>query len=472
MQHVHAHEVRGVRGHQAFTRPASPGILFLARSCDALLTGALVLGGIAAVQASPVPRPGWAVSWLAAFAGMSAFSRAVLGRTPGELIWNLRPRPDKESGALLARLWCPQLRQTERYNADSLASGTFLTLLLVLVLGTTARRALFTHPLWNVSKASEFEPFAPDTSDWTVAPFFYALGAWPTRISGTPVFHVVPYEKGPPQRFPGRIIARWDPPQTKLTFEGPKTPGAGAASAVRARIQECFRPRVLPSASCLAIRETVLTRHMKEMESSLPGMQRGDLRVQWFVVRNPALPESEQAQGLKLHAQLAEKAQERFVLITPQGTHQAFILDYPRNDAGWLSLSHLEKSIRSLRVSDDLNPGRAWIDARLERVRLSDLSSLEGQPEKFLAALSEIELLLLSKISVDPATFESYFHLGGLGLTLLKHAVKHPESGRGDDWKAVARPVIEAAARFGEDVKPSDPRLPQLRNFALEAQKF
>src|SRR5262249_978196 len=129
-----------------------------------------------------------------------------------------------------------------------------------------------------------------------------------------------------------------------------------------------------------------------------------------FLIENPAIPSEEQAQGIFLQAVGPAKTEQRFILITANGTNQAFVLDSPSGESGADARSTFAEAIRSLRVSDALGHGRAWIDRQIEAVtpKPGELPTRE--------LLSRHEALLLSKISVEPSVYDSYL--------LLAHTLK------------------------------------------------
>jgi hypothetical protein len=219
---------------------------------------------------------------------------------------------------------------------------------------------------------------------------------------------------------------------------------------------------VVEGAHVGAVRTVVLQREQRLGE---------EWRLEWFTVVNPSLPAREQAQGIRLSAQGTARGQDRYILITPQGTHQAFILDYPRGPASDAARETLERAIRTLRVTDELGPGRAWTNERLATTRLADLERLRD-PAELLRRMAEVEALLLSKITVEPSAFDAYYHLGGLAITLARYAAKHPEANRTADWSAIARPLIQSVYRYALDIAPRDPRTIQLQDFVLESKKY
>ncbi len=407
----------------------------------------------------------------------------------GDRAWDLR--------ATQAGILSP-VRGLERPSSETLFTGVILTLTAIGALTWTTREAILRQPLWAVAEATQLEAFLPDmsTGQWEVLPFYYTLGAWPRTYAGKPVFYTAPYAKGPPSRFAGRITARWDEPGTRLTFEGPRTPapinGAHGSRHPRERIKACLLTPDI-TLSCLRVRESSLQRHLTEMQERLTGQANGgtgpqlDWKLRWFAVKNSGIPTDEQAQGLWLSASFGERGEERYVIITENGTHQTMILDLPipgpadhsssqRSAAAALARKTIEQAIRSLRASDDLTSGRAWIDRELTQSRLDSIDPT-APPEQVVPQLAQIQAQLMAKITVDPAVFETYFHLGGTGLLLSQYARRAASSARGPsathalELGAVAKGQIQSALRYAQDLAPKDPRTTQVQGFLLEAQK-
>jgi hypothetical protein len=66
---------------------------------------------------------------------------------------------------------------------------------------------------------------------------FCSLGSLPVRYEGEPIFHTLPYKKGPPVQFLDAIVARWKSPSTVAIYEGPKT---ADTKLNRDQIKECL----------------------------------------------------------------------------------------------------------------------------------------------------------------------------------------------------------------------------------------
>ncbi|MCM2279226.1 MAG: hypothetical protein NDJ89_14210 [Oligoflexia bacterium] len=452
-----------VRGHQALTRPAPVSARIRARLVDLALCCTLFAALFGLTGFWPALRWWWfpLLGTLAGLYGLLAL--ALLKSTPGELAWGLRRR-----GTLF---------QAQSPAASRQAIAIFLTAASIGLAALACEHVFLRHPLWRSAQNWALTPFLPplaqerggDSERWTVLPYYYLLGAWPTRYEGQPIFYGLPYEKGPPERFLGRIVARWNPPHALLTIEGPKTPERLEQETYE-RIRRCLSSPL--ERGCRRIREAALRRHVTEMEKAVGGAREWDLR--WFTVENPALPDPERARGFFLGARGAVRGQDRVVLVTSKGTHQAFYMEYSTAPAAGHDPARarelLTQSLRSLRTSEELGPGRSWTERLLQDTRLAELQAIRD-PDALIQRLAGIQALLLSRLSVEPRTFDAYYHLGGISLTLFRRSLVHPDRLRGSEWAAVARPMIESAHAYARDVRPEDPRTQELQNFLLEIQK-
>lgn len=388
------------------------------------------------------------------FVALWAAQEALFGATFGQRIWGLG-----RSGA-------PLFSALERRRKAGVATATLLTLGLAGGASAGLSILLLRHPVLARSEPWKLDarfPSANEARDWLVSPYYYAIGAWPRRFGGQPVMHALPYEKGPPAQFIGRVVARWELPSVRTTFEGPKTPEpAPAPDRLRSCLERGWERTI--GTDCLSIREGSLGRHVREMRRVSPS--RWELR--WFEVKNPAIPPDERPRGFYLAARGEARSEERFVLVNARGTQQAFILERPSyGDAAERATLAFERAIRSQRVAPTLDAGRAWVDRELESTRLSELVSIRD-PDEFASRMSDLLSLLVSKASVDPRGVAAYFHLAGSALLLARRGA----SDRRPEWGAVARPLVLAAWRYAQDVAPSDPRTAQLEQLWLEARKL
>lgn len=497
-----------VRGESVCLLPASPVLRGLALVIDLGVAWIVFCLALIGAKIPPIPHPWMAPALGLGVIGLRVAQRFFLGMTLGERIWDLRPAPGGPEG--LMEWLRPHLRQGNPVPSGTLGLGTFLTLLSMILGVWMGYETILQHPLgrsapvveWEaympplavagpISAAAAFPPIDAGEDRWAVMPFYYSLGAWPRTFEGKEVFYSIPYEKGPPIRFTGEVVARWSMPEVRVAFEGPKTPlrrdhSLFTRSEVRGCVTHWLGGSLGRMLDCLDLREAVLERHIDALRLIHPiGWS-----IKWLRVDNPALPSSEQVQGIYVSAWNAGYGQDRFVLVTEKGTQQTFILSYTISPEGNHAQELFKKAIRSLRVSDDLGPGRAWVDTRLERVQLRSLAPVETSRRAqdyddflgFAARIADIQSLLISKITVDPQSYDAYFHLGGTSLLLARYAARQKSlpatekdparAGRILDLLSQAKPMVRNAYRYAEDVGPGDRRTALLQSYWFDARKL
>lgn len=457
-----------IRGHSARSKPASVLLLFAAAVVDAGIAVLVFLGFMLACGISPVPKGIWPIAYFVILGLIWASQRYVLSRTLGEWIWGLGfPSPRTTVGARFGMTF-----ESTRLTPNHKLTASFLTFAIWVSIWITTQQIFVNSPLWMTSNEWIMSPFLPssqsetDTTKWSITPFFYSLGAWPKSFEGKPVFYSVPYEKdGPPNHFIGHVTARWDSPDITLTFEGPRTP---EGITDRSNLRKCIiDPSSAHTIACLAVRERALSRHLSELQK--PSL--GNWSIRWFRVDDPALPDGEEAQGIYIENAGESRAIARFILVTLGGTHQAFTLNYVKTPRGLVARKLFEDAIGSLRVSDQLGPGRDWINKELENVQLDSLQTSENGRE-LAEKLSEVQGLLISKITVDPKSFDAFFHLAGTSMLLAQLGAKHATEAEFNDLGSVAKAMIANTYRFAEDVDSQEKRLGQMQNIFIESQKL
>jgi hypothetical protein len=435
-------------GHSVFNRPAALPLKICAKLIDFFMI--MIISFISLYLLNIIPTP--SVSMGTLFIGTAVFYLAIqkiyLGATCGEYIWQLR--------AIAENTKKKKLYQRSRITLPQVFVGSLLTTFCALGSVTALNEIALKHPVWTVDSVWKITPFVPPEGQWLITPFFYALGAWPKDFEGRTVLYSIPYEKGPPTRFVGHIFADLESPDIQLILEGPKTP---ENSATQMELKNCFTKS--SSYHCLVLREKSLFRHLKEIHFLAPKAW----KIQWFLVDNPFLPPEHQPQGVYLSADGGTSIQDRFIIVNSNGTHQAIILNRPKTQRGELAFELIQKSIRSLRVFNELNSAKAWVNREIESVRLSELQQAQ-KATQLEADLAGIQSLLISRISVDPASFDSYYHLAGTSLLLTQKAA-HARDGT----SLAATRNAQSAFQFASDLAPHDPRTAQIQNLMHEIKK-
>ncbi len=254
-------------------------------------------------------------------------------RTPGDTLWALAR--EFEHGHRAATL------QIFRRTPFQIAAFTVLTVGSLqggLILSYFRAAA---HPHWlqmDVVRLGSTYPTTPPSAgsnlaplQWKTLPLYFALGSLPVRYEGEPVFHTLPYKKGPPVQFLDAIVARWKSPSTVAIYEGPKT---ADTKLNRDQIKECLTKGKLlpPDFRCQRVQESVLSRHLSEMNMMLPGTPTHPDFIRWFEVTHPRLSRLEQSEGIVLVSTHQGLRHERRIFISPGGIQQAFILKSKAED--------------------------------------------------------------------------------------------------------------------------------------------
>jgi hypothetical protein len=439
-----------VRGHRSFNRPATRTIRFFSTLLDLFIILFITTYALSYLHITPLPRFG--VFSLLALIGLLYWfpQRILFGITAGEKLWQLRAR--KTDRYRLREV----LYQCDHIAVSSILTSILITLSVLTATGFAFKNTILQSPLWTPASLWRLTPYAPNTDDWVIAPFFYTIGGWPKKFAGKPIFYTLVYEKGPPTRFIGHIFANWSVPDIKVIFEGPKTP---EKSMSQDEIKDCILRKF--SYQCLAIREGTLARHMDQIALISPE----SWTMKWFIVENPMIPPEDQVQGVYLSAVGENWIQDRFIIVSSNGTHQAIILNRSKGPQGNAAFALMQNAIQSMRSFNELNSGRAWVNRELEEIRLDDLHLLKDST-RLIARLAEIQSLLISRISVDPGSYDSYFHLAGTSLMLAKNSIKTR-----DGLSVIALQNLQSAYRYATDIAPKDPRTAHIQDLWIESNK-
>jgi hypothetical protein len=448
-------EIRGYSAKQS-SREARATSRYLAWLIDLSLAVMACLLLLEITHASPVPKKRWVLYVAAAFAVFGPALRYLTQATLGERAWSLTSVEGK-------------LKSHSSEPEKAALVGGFLTLASVTAAILSVNYVTSKSPVLSRAEVERLQPFLPVTDkSWEINSFYYTLGAWPKTYLGKPVFYSVPYEKGPPIQFIPELVAHWET-GVRVKLEGPRTPLSLASGfRTRAELRDCLTSEAFAGGklgifACLNLRSKVLERHLAEMQSFGPL----SWRIRWFVVENPAIPTEEQAQGIHLEAVGRRFAQSRYILITARGTNETISASYPATGEDSVhARDTVEKVVSSLRVSDDLGPGRAWVDSQIEHVKLDQIQKI-NDPKALADRLSEIEATLLSKITVEPKSYDAYFHLGGVAMMIAREGARQKEP----EWQASAG-MLDSLYRYAKDIAPQDPRTTQLESLLVESKKF
>ncbi len=317
-----------------------------------------------------------------------------------------------------------------------------LTLLASAGLGSNFYLSL-KNPFIIDSQLEKMEARIIATDHESSTALFYFILNLPKNFNHQPVQFQISYKKGPPNHFISQIETQLAP-DIGLTFEGPKTPSPTVA---RGEIRPCLTES--QSWNCLALRQSLFERWVSE-----PSPSAHLWHASWFQIDDPTLPTEEQTQGVHLRADLEQEILDQFIVIQPSGTQQVIRLKRPRSPSGELAYELTSRVIASIRVYPDLTAGRELVSRHLEEVRLVAIKN-EADTARRSERLNDAQLLLISKISVDPSNLDSYFHLAGTSTWM-------PEA-------KMAQHNLESAYLYARDIAPLDPRTSQIQAFWLTA---
>lgn len=495
-----------IRGHSSVTRTAAAYARRGAWSIDLFWAMALVYICIHEFTLSPSDLLGTLVPVIFGILFLWWFQVAIFQRTLGMWVWGIQFQllPSGKKPQILKnfkyymRGWFSKNATDHRpiiYPVqDSPLQGAKTLLALAIstfsLVGAVAflYLTLWNHPELSPVKTLEHQAFTSheslqDSSDWQALPFFYTLGIWPRRFpldpSGLPILYTLPYQKGPPQVFIGKIEARWKMPYIKLTIEGPKTRTKGASVSL---IQSClqhspfFKGLFKQGLKCLKLRHQTLHRHIEEIQSTLS--HRPTWTVRWFEMKNPRIPSNEEARGVYLKAATPQKIIERFIVINSEGRHQAFILERPPTSEGNHASEIFLKSIRSLRVLPQLSTGQALADTQLQKIHINRPTGSLKNPIEFIRQLAGPQAILLSKISVQPHSVQPYYHLGGTALMMAEYAKRQSETKNQilparlsqvlNEALAVSHPLVQTCLKYAKDIRADHPMTQKLEQMSLQ----
>ncbi|MBS1962016.1 MAG: hypothetical protein JST04_07365 [Bdellovibrionales bacterium] len=383
------------------------------------------------------------------------------GTTPGQFLTGLEFR--LPGGGRATRLY-DWLFNIQSQLADERAAPIPMVATLIAGLMFTGGATVFLwmrDPTLRPLRTEVVPLFAPDSAnarDWQILPFFYATGAFPVRLfaHGQPtaeekgelsVEFGLPYEKGPPIRFIKKMTAYWRDLDSRLTLTGPLS---AASPATPEALHECFAGWF----RCAGDRRKI-------WENQIAPQITGRALVEnyWFTTDNPFLAADERPQGIYFKTSVDRGfVREAYVLVGPRMAIQSFVLDRPDRPEGVAASETLRKVVGSLRMSGDLQAPRAFVNPKLAALRIG--------PKSTLADLVAAEGYLLAKVSIEPKEAESFYHLGGLALTLF-HAAKR--EGR-IELAASSKTIVKSAVRFARDVDPNSKRLPEMERFEVEVE--
>jgi hypothetical protein len=278
-------------------------------------------------------------------------------------------------------------------------------------------------------------------AQYTVLPYGYTLGAWPNYFHGEPIVTRLTYQKGPPKKFIQQMTQIWRPVEVELMLDGPKTIDATLSAQ---DWKNCFTQ----NNACLSAKKILLNYAVKDL------LARPSINISfiWFDSLDPL-----GARGLHTHFESETYFVDRYTLFTEKGVAQSFSLKYVKNPLGLEAKDLFLKVMGGLKVKDDLNSSRAWIQNKIETVNLDQIRKITD-PKLRLTKLIQVQNWVFSHLSVDPTQVEPFFHLAGvthlLTLDLLHSNQEYFENQ--ESWILSAKPLLETLISYAHDFEHSE----------------
>jgi len=274
-----------------------------------------------------------------------------------------------------------------------------------------------------------------------VLPFGYTLGLWPAYFEEEPIVTKLTYQKGPPHQFLEKIIQVWRPVEVELEISGPHTIEEGmSASAWRTCFENSFECRSDKKKFLAAIYP----------DENLHANDSAELT--WFDSLDLLA-----ARGTHLKIQSQTYRIDRYTVITEKGATQTFSLKTVKGPIGEKARELFVKTLSGLKVKEDLQSSREWIQNKIKSVRLDEIKNI-ANPKLRLVRLIQIQNWIYSLLSVDPTQIEPFFHLAGvthlLAMELLKSkTIYFPNQ---EAWILNLKPLFETLLAYSKDFPNSE----------------
>jgi hypothetical protein len=385
----------------------------------------------------------------------SYLSFRFLGATPAQFLLGLRSRVRGDAKKLRIYDWLFHIRLrlvgNARSNAMLIAFPIAATVFAFGASGLFWGRDPTVRP-YGTRMTSLYAPDLNEAKNWDTLPYFYTTGVFPrpnhpafTNVGG--MEYSLPYEKGPPNRFLGKVVAYWRDLDSRLILSGPLT---ASGPSTPDELRECVSGWL----RCKSERRKI-------WKHSIRGyFDDRDVAVnEWFEVENGFIPKEERPRGIYLRSKVeGGRLREAYFVVGPKMAVQGFILDRPDREEGQRASDLLAKTIGSLRVSSDLQAPRAFVDPKIAGLRLTAKSTLND--------LIAAEAVLLAKVTIEPKQSETFYHLAGLGVTLFRTAKREGRI----ELAATSKVVVNNALQYVRDVDSKSPRIPEMERFVAEVE--
>jgi hypothetical protein len=275
----------------------------------------------------------------------------------------------------------------------------------------------------------------------SILPFGYTFGAWPSQFQGEPIVTKLTYQKGPPKKFIEKITQVWRPVEVELQIDGPKTIVAGMDAG---GWKACFE-------SALAC-HSEKKQYVAEIFSDRAEHQADHVELTWFDSLDPT-----SARGTHLKIETPTYRIDRYTVITESGATQTFSLKTVKGDVGDNARGVFLKILGGLKVKEDLQSSREWIQNKIKSVRLDEVQKIQD-PKLRLTRLIQIQNWIYSLLTVDPTHVDPFFHLAGVTHMLAIELMHSKQSyfNSQEAWILSFRPLFETLLAYAKDFPPGN----------------
>ncbi len=323
-------------------------------------------------------------------------------------------------------------------------------------------RSYQNSPVGLTATTLEISPQLTPDSHQLHVPIFYSILNLPKTFMEQPVTYELSYQAGPPNHFIAQIRGHLSS-NILLSFDGPRTPDPVIDRKI---IRSCFTSTF--SFQCLATRQRTLQTWTQDLMSE----SSKEWSLQWFQVLDASIGADEQTQGIHVSTKTENHILDHWILIQPSGTQQVIHLARPPTPEGQKAFEQVSQSIASLRNYPELQYGRELIDRTLGEVQLDSMKN-ESDPAIRLSKLMETQILLISKVSVEPSSLDSFFHLAGISTLILRQTDPNLPLPDPKDLplNRIVQGNLAAAYLYARDLDALDPKTSQIQALWLSAGK-
>jgi hypothetical protein len=313
-----------------------------------------------------------------------------------------------------------------------------LLVLLFLALGSVAYYFTLGSSLAGKALAKEWidNQFPEKLDEDTILPYGYTLGPWPTQFEGEPIVTKLTYQKGPPKKFLEKITQVWRPVEVELQIYGPHTVKEGMSAS---KWRTCFASAFI----CRSEKKLYLS----EVFGDRNQFDGDEIELTWFDSLDPLA-----ARGTHLKIEALTYRIDRYTVITETGAAQTFSLKTVKGPMGDKARELFLKTLGGLKVKEDLQSARLWIQNKIRSVRLDEVKLIQD-PKLRLQRLIQIQNWIYSLLTVDPTQVDPFFHLAGVSHLLAMELIKSKQVyfHSQEAWILSFRPLFETLLEYAKD---------------------